>query len=224
MELAWQGRGVSRSVVGDAMRSGRKERVGGGEEGGETGTTPDGARGLDGEQGGDVAELGAGVSDGGGDGVAAAACLGIGRGKPRDGGGGLILMSFQDRLNLGNGLGLGGQSAAVVLIEGLASASEGVALDLDETLDLDDEFNFTAAVEALAGSTLVGLQLRKLRLPEAEDIGLQAADLGHIADFEVETVGDRGGFNGALLRKLRGHSLGGKALHTKPHTTRSIGQ
>jgi hypothetical protein len=63
---------------------------------------------------------------------------------------------------------------------------------VDQVLDLQGEFNVVAAIEALTSSTFVGLELWKLGLPKAQDIGFDAADAGHIANLEVEAVGDLG--------------------------------
>src|SRR5215469_11885095 len=51
----------------------------------------------------------------------------------------------------------------------LAGTGDGVTLAMHQPLDLESEFNLAAAVQALAGAALVGLQLRELRLPETED-------------------------------------------------------
>ena len=75
-------------------------------------------------------------------------------------------------------------------VESLAGASECVALGVDEALDLENQLNFAAAIEALAGSALVGFELGKLRLPEAEDVGFELANPGDIANLEVEAIGD----------------------------------
>jgi hypothetical protein len=70
---------------------------------------------------------------------------------------------------------------------------------VDQPLDFQGQFHIAAAVKPLAGSALVGFELGKLRLPEAQDIGFDAADARHIANLEVEAVGDRGRIEGALL-------------------------
>jgi len=79
---------------------------------------------------------------------------------------------------------------AMALLENLPSASKGVALFADETLDLQGQLNVMAAIKPLAGSTLVGFELGKLRLPKTQNISLDATDAGHIANFEIEAVGD----------------------------------
>jgi hypothetical protein len=90
----------------------------------------------------------------------------------------------------GRGLHGFGLVAASTVFEGLAGAGDGEALLMDKALNFKGELNVAAAVEALAGTALVGLQLRELGLPKTQDIGLEAADAGHIADLEVEPIGD----------------------------------
>jgi hypothetical protein len=96
----------------------------------------------------------------------------------------------------------------VNLVQGLAGAGKRVSLSVDQAFDLQGQLNVATAVKALAGSAFVGLELGKLRLPKAQDVGLELADAGHISNLEVETVGDRGRVEGALVGKLRGHSDG----------------
>lgn len=115
-------------------------------------------------------------------------------------------------LRLGNGIqiALGNRrlrsGAPVCLFKGLAGAGQRVSLSVGQALDLQCQFYIAAAVEALAGSAFVGFKLGKLRLPKAQHIGLNAANLRHISDFEVKAVGDRRWrVKRALLGKLRGH-------------------
>ena len=93
--------------------------------------------------------------------------------------------------------GLRGTALGRNLAEGLTGAGERVALGVDQALDFKHQFDIAAAIEALAGSALVGLELGKLRLPKAQDIGFDAADAGYIANLEVEAVGDGGVFSRA---------------------------
>ena len=79
---------------------------------------------------------------------------------------------------------------AAVLIEGLASARQSVSLGVNQSLDLQGQLYVATAVKPLPGSTLAGFQLRKLGLPEAQNISLDAADAGDIADFEIKTIRD----------------------------------
>jgi len=94
---------------------------------------------------------------------------------------------------------------AVELIEGLPGAGECISLGVDKALDLQDQLDVAPTVEPLAGSALVGFELRKLRLPKAQDVSLDLADARNVTNLEVETVGDQGRVEGALLGKLRGH-------------------
>jgi len=91
------------------------------------------------------------------------------------------------------------------LFEGLPGTGNRVPLGVDQALDLESQLNIAATVETLAGSTFVGLELGKLRLPKTQDIGLDLANPGHVSNLEIETVGDRGLVEGALMGKLCGH-------------------
>ena len=91
------------------------------------------------------------------------------------------------------------------LLESLTGARERIALGVNQVLDLQGQLNITTAVKPLAGSAFVGFELGKLRLPKTQDIGFEAADAGHIANLEVEAVGDRGRIGGAILGQLHGH-------------------
>ena len=95
---------------------------------------------------------------------------------------------------------------AMLLLKSLAGAGECVSLGMDQLFDLKNQFDVAPAVKPLAGSALVGFELRKLRLPKAQDVGLDLADARNVTKLEVETVGDRGRVGGALLGKLRSHS------------------
>jgi len=77
-------------------------------------------------------------------------------------------------------------------LENLPGAGDGVALVVEEALDAQSHFNIAAAVETLAGAALVGFELRKLALPEAQDIGWNVAELGDFTDTEVKLVRDVG--------------------------------
>ncbi len=91
------------------------------------------------------------------------------------------------------------------LLQSLARARDGVPLAVNQPLDLKHKFHIPTPVKALARAALVGLQLRKLRLPETQNIRLNLADLRYVADLEVETVWDRRCFLDALSIKLSGH-------------------
>ena len=76
--------------------------------------------------------------------------------------------------------------------EDLAGAGDGVALFVEEALDAEGHLDVALAVEALARATLVGLELRELCFPETENVGRDIAQLGYIANAEVELVRNDG--------------------------------
>jgi hypothetical protein len=97
---------------------------------------------------------------------------------------------------------------AVAVLQRLARAVQRISLGVDEPLDLQRQLHVTPAVKPLAGSALVGLELRKLRLPETQNVSFYLANPSNISDLEVETVRDRRCVNNALLGKLCGHNNG----------------
>jgi hypothetical protein len=147
------------------------------------------------EQAGNFAEFGAGVGDGRGDVIQSLT------------GGGLDGACYKER-QTGLRIALGDRlrsMVAMALLENLPSASQRVALVADEALDLQGQLDVMAAIKPLAGSTLVGFELGKLRLPKTQDIRLDATNAGHIANLEVEAVGDDRRVKVAILGKLHGH-------------------
>jgi hypothetical protein len=76
--------------------------------------------------------------------------------------------------------------------EDLARAGEGVSLFMDELFDAQGDVQLAAAIEALAGATLVWLELGELGFPEAQDVGLDGADFGYVADAIVEAIWNLG--------------------------------
>jgi len=123
-------------------------------------------------------------------------CAGIGDGFggfiQRQFGGRLAGVSDQKRqpgLRIVQKHRLGGM-VAMILFEDLTGANQRIALIADQMLDLQSQLNVITAVKPLAGSTFIGLELVELRLPKAQDIGLNATDARHIANLEVEAVGD----------------------------------
>jgi len=94
---------------------------------------------------------------------------------------------------------------AACLPKYLSCAGERITLGVDEALDFQNHLDVAAAIEALAGSALIGFELGKLRLPKAQDVCLKAADACDIADFEIETVGDGGRDDVGPAGELRGH-------------------
>jgi hypothetical protein len=77
-------------------------------------------------------------------------------------------------------------------LEDLARARDGVSLVVEEALDPQRHFDVAAAVEALAGAALVGLQLGELALPEAQNISRDFTEACNLSDAEVKLVGDFG--------------------------------
>jgi len=95
-----------------------------------------------------------------------------------------------------------------MLTENLARTGERVTLAVDEALDFDGDLDVAFAIEALAGAAFVGLELRELRLPEAQDIWLDFEKARDVPDLEIQTIRDRGNFNGALRGWMRCHNKG----------------
>ena len=75
-------------------------------------------------------------------------------------------------------------------LEDLARAGDGVALVVEEAFDAQRHFDIATTIETLAGTAFVGFELRKLALPEAQDVGWDVAEFGDFADAEVELVRD----------------------------------
>jgi hypothetical protein len=133
------------------------------------------------EHAGDLAELGArGADDGGG-------CV-----ETLDGFAG---SERQARLRF----------CAAVMAEGVTGAQKSVAFAVDKALDFERGLDVAAAIKALAGAALVGLELRKLCFPEPKHVGFDFADTCDVPDLEVKTIGDRRWFLDALLGELRCH-------------------
>ena len=171
-----------RTMVGTREQGSRgKERLSGCVEAGHARAPARSLRFGSGEDAGDLAQLSARGADDGGGFVEALA--------------GLAGSEWEARLRIG----------AARMAESLAGTGESVAFAVDEALDLEGHFDIAAAVEALAGAALAGLELGELRLPEAKDVGFDLADASDVANFEIETVWDRGLFVDALGGKLRGH-------------------
>lgn len=138
------------------------------------------AAGLIGEELEDGAELGfdAGVEGG----------FGIGGGRAEQGrllaghrlggddGGGGTARGFGR-----GGLGLG--------LDVFAGAFDGEAFLVEEVLDLEDRFDILAAVHAMVGAHLAGGDGGEFGFPIAEDVLLEAGELGDFADAEVELGG-----------------------------------
>ena len=173
--------------------SGREEGAGRAGERGETRPAAGLSGSRRGQQACNLPQFGAGAADGGGNVIQALG--GGGSGREQQAGLGIALRG-----------GLRTGAAAVDPIgENLASAGQGVTLGVDQALDFEGQFNVATAVKTLAGTALVGLELGKLRFPEAQDVGFDTAEACDIANLEVETVRDRGLVRNALLGKLCGH-------------------
>lgn len=83
---------------------------------------------------------------------------------------------------------------------------QGVTFAINQPLDLYRDLHVTLAIEPLAGSALVGFQLRELRFPEAQNIRLDLEKTCNIPDLEIETIGYRRSLNGALRGRMRCHN------------------
>ena len=98
----------------------------------------------------------------------------------------LWLRGGVDRLRKGVGsffgFGLG--------FEDQAGTGDGVALVVEEALDAEGHLDVALAIEALAGTAFVWLELGELGLPEAQNVGRDIAEICHVADAEVELVRD----------------------------------
>jgi hypothetical protein len=75
-------------------------------------------------------------------------------------------------------------------LEDLPGAGNGISLAIEEAFDAQRHFNVATAIETLAGAAFVRFELRKLALPEAEDVGGNVAEFGDFTDAEVELVRD----------------------------------
>ena len=87
-------------------------------------------------------------------------------------------------------------------MEKLAGTGDGVALVVEQAADLQCGFDVAAAVKALAGAALAGLELRELAFPEAQDERLDAEQTCGLADAEVELVRDGRGWESGRLSAL----------------------
>ncbi len=81
---------------------------------------------------------------------------------------------------------------ALLRLDDLARAWDGVALLVEQRFDVEDGFDVATAVESLAGASLVWFELGKLALPEAQNIGGDVAEARDLAYAEVEFVRDVG--------------------------------
>jgi hypothetical protein len=77
-------------------------------------------------------------------------------------------------------------------LEDLPRTGNGVALAVEEALDAQSHFNIATPIETLSSAALMGFELRKLALPEAQDVGGNIAEPSDFANAEVELVRDVG--------------------------------
>lgn len=106
-----------------------------------------------------------------------------------------IFLKFAELAGIDVGAVVDGESELRLFVfelgfEDLSRAGNGVALVVEELLDAKGHFDIAAAVEALAGSALVGFELGEFTLPEAQDVGWNVAEFGDFADAEVKLVRD----------------------------------
>ena len=113
---------------------------------------------------------------------------------------------------------------AARLTERMTGSGERIAFTVHEAFDLESHLDIATTIESLAGATLARFELRELRLPEPQDVGFDFANAGYVANFEIETVWNRGLFVDALGGELRGHRLQcRRAMKRATFATRSIG-
>ena len=84
----------------------------------------------------------------------------------------------------------------------LACPQDRVTLPVHQSLDLQGHFDLATPVEALPGAALVGLELGELRLPEAKNVRLNAAQARNIADLEIQAIWDYGRVDHALSARV----------------------
>jgi hypothetical protein len=102
------------------------------------------------QQTGDLAQLGTGVADDGGNSIKTLGGIGGSERETR------LRFALVIELGISQRLGLG-RRAAMDLVKSLTSAGEGESLTMDEALDFKNQLNIAAAIKTLAGSALVGL-------------------------------------------------------------------
>ncbi len=106
----------------------------------------------------------------------------------------------------------------------MAGPGNGVAFVVEQPLDPKSHLHVAFAVEALPGSALIGLELRKLGLPKAQHIRLDRTQAGDIANAEVKLIRDFRFLRCAPLWKMIGHAETGRAELRSPPFDKSIGQ
>jgi hypothetical protein len=92
-------------------------------------------------------------------------------------------------------------------IKRLACSSKRIALLMDKLLNAQRKFHFATTIESLPRTALIGFEAGKLRLPETEDIGFNAADAGYVSNAEIKPIGDFSRWRQVLPGGLCGHPL-----------------
>jgi len=80
----------------------------------------------------------------------------------------------------------------IVAGKAIAGAADGETLFVEQASNLPDDEHILTLIVASVAATLHGLQLRELLLPVAQHVGLDAAQIAHLADGEVALPRDRG--------------------------------
>ena len=87
--------------------------------------------------------------------------------------------------------GFGNFDLRVVAGEAIACSADGESLLVEKAADLPNDQHVLALVVAAIAAALDGLELRKLLLPVAQHVRLDAAEVAHLTDGEVALAGDR---------------------------------
>src|SRR5262249_35063924 len=92
-------------------------------------------------------------------------------------------------------------------VKKLARSIDGEALLIQKMLDAQQELDVFAPVKPVAGPGLLGAQGRELRLPVAQDVGLDAQHDAHFADAEKQFIGYLWSIRGCNgFRHYKGHA------------------
>jgi hypothetical protein len=70
----------------------------------------------------------------------------------------------------------------------LAGAGNGESFLVKQPLDMQHVFNVFAAIHSLPGTAFNRLQLRKFRLPKAQNVGWKPTEAGYFANPEIQSV------------------------------------
>src|SRR5215470_7162726 len=79
---------------------------------------------------------------------------------------------------------------APLVFELFPRAGDREAALVEELADAEDDVDVLSSIDALIRSGFLGAEGGELGLPETEDAGGDARDLGDLADLEVRLVGD----------------------------------